>query len=84
MAVIPDHPNEKEVEVSKEAWPLVNVAIESVTIALESGASPMASRLYPTDKPVVAAIEQPVLSLSNRVAVLGGLGVRLKLYGGLR
>jgi hypothetical protein len=61
MAVIPDHPNEKEVEVSKEAWPLVKVAVESVTIALESGASPMASRLFPTENPVAAAIDQPVL-----------------------
>jgi hypothetical protein len=85
MAVIPGHPEEKEIEVSKEAWPLVKVAVESVTIALESGASLMASRLYPTDKFVVAAIDQPVLLLFNRVAApAGGLGERLKLYGDLR
>ena len=39
MALIPNYPDEKEVEVSKEAWPLVKVAVESVTIALESGTS---------------------------------------------
>ena len=59
MAKIPDHPEEKEIEVSKDAWPLVKVAVESVTIALESGASPMASRLFSTDNPVAAAIDQP-------------------------
>jgi hypothetical protein len=64
MAVIPGHPEEKEIEVSKEAWALVKVAVESVTIALESGASPMASRLFPTDNPVAVAIDQPVLLLS--------------------
>jgi hypothetical protein len=78
LALIPDYPDKKEVEVSKEAWPLVSIAVESVTIALESGASPIASRLFPTDNPVVTAIDQPVLLLFNRVAVLRGLGVRLR------
>ena len=59
MAKIPDHPEEKEIEVSKEAWPLVKAAVDSVTNALESGASPMASRLLPTDNPVAATIDQP-------------------------
>ena len=59
MAKIPGHPEEKEIEVSKEAWPLVKAAVDSVTIALESGASPMASRLLPTDNPVAATIDQP-------------------------
>jgi len=49
LASIPDHPDPKasreEVEVSKEAWLLVCAVIRSVTIALESGASPKASRL---------------------------------------
>ena len=52
MALIPDHPGEKEVEVSKEAWPLVKIAVDAVTIALESGVSPTAFRLFPTDSPV--------------------------------
>jgi len=52
MAEIPGHPEDKEIEVSKEAWPLVKVAVGSVTIALESGTSPMASRLFPTDNPI--------------------------------
>jgi hypothetical protein len=85
MAVIPGHPEEKEIEVSKEAWALVKVAVESVTIALESGASPMASRLFPTDNPVAVAIDQRVLLFFNRVAApAGGLGERLKFYGDLR
>jgi len=35
-----------------------------VTIAIESGAPPMASRLFPTDNPVAAVIYQPALLLS--------------------
>ena len=70
MASIPDYPDKihkKEVEVSKEAWPLVNAVVRSVTIVLKSGASPMASRLFPTDNPVAAAIDQLVSLLRNRV-----------------
>ena len=59
LAPIPDYPDQKEVEVSKEAWPLVCAVVQSVTIALESGASPMASRLFPNRRPH-GAIE-PVL-----------------------
>jgi len=40
MALIPDHLEAKEIEVSKEAWPLVKVAVDSVTIALESELRP--------------------------------------------
>jgi hypothetical protein len=51
MALIEDIDEDKEVEVSKEAWPLVigdvNAGVYSVTIALESGASPMASGPFP-------------------------------------
>ena len=59
LAPIPDYPDRKEVEVSKEAWPLICAVVQSVTIALESGASPMASRLFPNRRPH-GAIE-PVL-----------------------
>jgi hypothetical protein len=33
LALIPDYPDEKEVEVSKAAWPLVSAVVRSVTIA---------------------------------------------------
>ena len=36
MARIPDYPDKREVEVSKEAWPLVCAVVQSVTVALES------------------------------------------------
>ena len=82
LALIPGYTDKKEVEVSKEAWPLVSAVVQSVTIALESGASPMASRLSPRHwQPSAADIDQPVLLLFNRVAVLGRLRVRLRLYG---
>jgi hypothetical protein len=41
MALIQDIDEKKDVEVSKEAWPLVSAGVDSVTIALESGASPI-------------------------------------------
>jgi hypothetical protein len=86
MALIPDLDNKEEVEVPKEAWPYVQEAVESVTIALESGASPTASCLFPTDNRVAAAaaIDHPVLLHSNRVVALGGLGPRLRFYDDLR
>ena len=85
LALIPGYPDKKEVEVSKEAWPLVSAVVQSVTIALESGASPMASRLFPRHwEPSAADIDQPVLLLFDRAAVLGRLGARLRLYGDFR
>jgi hypothetical protein len=66
LALIPDYPasDQEEVEMSKEAWPLVSAVVQSVTIAPESGASPMVSRLFPTDNPVATAIDLPILLLS--------------------
>ncbi|KAI0270852.1 hypothetical protein BGY98DRAFT_1179716 [Russula aff. rugulosa BPL654] len=49
MARIPDYPDKREVEVSKEAWPLVCAVVQSVTI----------------NGPVAAAIDQPVLFQSR-------------------
>jgi len=72
-------PEMSDVKVSKEAWLLVNTAVESVMIALESGASPMASRLFPTDNPLAAAAAKDQLFLLNRVAVPRGLGARFRL-----
>ena len=43
MAVIPDYPVTDEVEMSKELWPSVWKVVHTVTIALESGASAVAS-----------------------------------------
>ena len=40
LSVIPDYPNQDQVEVSKEIWPTVCAIVHSVTIALESGAFP--------------------------------------------
>jgi hypothetical protein len=84
MASIQDIDEKKEVEVSKEAWLLISTGVVSVTVALEAGASPIASRLFSTDNLVAAAIDQPVLFLSNRVAAFGESGARFGLYGVLR
>lgn len=46
MAVIRDLDDEP-VEVSKEAWPHISGSVESVTIFLESGASPPPDGLLP-------------------------------------
>jgi len=43
MAVIPDYPVTDKVEMSKELWPSVWKFVHAVTIALESGASAVAS-----------------------------------------
>jgi hypothetical protein len=40
MTLIADIDEKREVEVSKEAWPLLFSEMNFVTIALESGASP--------------------------------------------
>ena len=77
LALIPDYHDtgRREVEVSKEAWPLVSAVVRSVTIALESGASrsPMAFHLFfPTESPI-GAIDQPNLLPFNRASVLGRL-----------
>jgi hypothetical protein len=42
LAVIPSCPNEGQVELSKEIWSMVSASVRSVTIALESGAYPVA------------------------------------------
>lgn len=70
LALIPDYPDrkEKEIEVSKESWPLVRAVVRSVTVDLDPGASPMASRLFPTDNPIAAAIDQPFYYCSIDVA----------------
>jgi hypothetical protein len=62
-AFIPDYHDKskkKEVEVSKEAWPLVSAAVQSVT-AIESGASQFGPRLF--------LMEPTCLLLRSRVAV---------------
>lgn len=38
LSVIPDYPDQGQVELSKEIWPTVSAIVHSVTIALESGA----------------------------------------------
>ena len=82
MALIPDL-DDKPLEVSKEAWSHISGSVTSVTIFLESGASPMASRLFTTENSVAASIDQSVLLLFDRVAARWGLGVRLGLYSDL-
>jgi hypothetical protein len=71
LASIPDYPASgwEEVEMSKEAWLLVSAVVRSVTIAPESGASPMVSRLFPTENPVATAIDLPILLLSIELPV---------------
>jgi hypothetical protein len=44
---ISGYPDVNKVELSKEVWPSVNAVIHTVTHALESGASPMASDQWP-------------------------------------
>lgn len=51
MALIPDYPDQEEVEVSKEAWPLIRVTVRSVRIALESGTFRVAFRPFPRTTP---------------------------------
>jgi len=43
MGTVPGYPETGTVELSKEIWPTVSRVVHSVTIALESGASPVAS-----------------------------------------
>jgi hypothetical protein len=76
LAAIPGHPETSQVEISKEIWPVVRTIVHTVTIAVESGASPVAD-LFPGNYP--AAVDQPVLFLFIyiRVTGLGGLGARL-------
>jgi len=40
LAPIPGYPDQREAEISMEIWPMINTAVHSVTIALESGAYP--------------------------------------------
>jgi hypothetical protein len=42
LAVIPGYPDQAQVELSKEIWPAVSAVVHTVTIALESGAFPIA------------------------------------------
>ena len=42
LAVIPGYPDQAQVELSKEIWSTVSAVVHTVTIALESGAFPMA------------------------------------------
>jgi len=42
LAVIPGYPDQAQVEMSKEIWSTVSAVVHTVTIALESGAFPMA------------------------------------------
>jgi hypothetical protein len=51
LASIPGYPDASEVELSKGVWPSISTVVHSVTIALESGASPMASGLFPANDP---------------------------------
>lgn len=41
LAVIPGHPDQAQVELSKEIWLTVSAVLHTVTIALVSGAFPM-------------------------------------------
>jgi hypothetical protein len=61
LASIPGHPGTSEVEISKEIWPAVRTVVHTVTIALESGASPVAGGFFPVNGPAVAANDQLVL-----------------------
>ena len=53
MASIPGYPDTNQVELPKEIWPSVSSVVRTVTIALESGASPipLASGLLPANDP---------------------------------
>ena len=42
LAVIPGYPYQAQVELSKEIWSTISTIVHAVTIALESGASPLA------------------------------------------
>ena len=46
LASIPGYPEASQVEISKEVWPVVRTVVHTVTIALESGASLMASGFF--------------------------------------
>ena len=38
LAPIPSYPDQRSAEISMEIWPMINTAVHSLTIALESGA----------------------------------------------
>ena len=76
--------DEKEVEVSREAWPHVSAGEDSVNFS-RIRCVPNGLLTFPTDELVLVAavIDQLVLLLFNRVAALGRFGARLWPYGDL-
>jgi hypothetical protein len=81
LASIPGYPDTSEVELSKKVWPTVRFVVNSVTIAVESGASPMA-RPVASSRPTIP--QQRLLTsmfccFFIRVADLAGPGAQL--YG---
>ena len=60
LASIPGHPKSSQVKISKEIWPAVRTIVHTVTIAFESGASPVTG-LFLANCPAAAVIDQPVL-----------------------
>jgi hypothetical protein len=54
-------PDTNQVELTKAVWPSVSTVVHSATIALESGASPMANGLFQANDLAAAAIDKPVL-----------------------
>ncbi|SRR6266404_3722899 len=66
------------VELTRDIWPTMSSILHTVTVALESGAFPMASDLFLAAE---AAID--LLLLLFRDARLGVLRIEVQLYGGL-
>ena len=61
LSTIPDYPEQDQVELSKEIWSTVSTVVHSVTIALESGASP--SVLLNDNAAAAAAIDRNYFGL---------------------
>jgi hypothetical protein len=57
LASIPGYPDTDQVELTKAVWPSASAVVQTVTIALESGAPSMASGLFPTNDPTAAAVD---------------------------
>jgi hypothetical protein len=55
LASIPGYPDTNEVEISEGAWVNLKDVVQTVTITLESGASP--SVLFPANDPAATAID---------------------------
>src|SRR5713226_999018 len=77
LASTPGYPDTSEVQLTREVWPTVRAVVHSVTIVLESGASPTASGLFLA----YDSADSPTLCLPR--ATLGVLRVGVQLYGGL-